>query len=249
MSAEGRLRGSCSCGRYNYVVHIPADEQARSQAHVHFGTRRIDHRSNASLLSAWLRIPLTWYQSATMSFFPDERHHHIARTFTPPDQPACQRKFCGFCGTHISYWTEEPPSEQDFMHITLGSLGARDLLALEDLDLLPKDVEGNTLTSAVPASSEQAVTTTTPGEDDMQRSVRRGTAGGISWFEEMMEGSQLGHLSKRRKGYGTSADGTTSVSWEISEYFGSDEAEEESTAAGSKRKAVEIETDDTDMKG
>lgn len=135
------------------------------------------------------------------------------------------------------------------MHITLGSLGARDLLALEDLDLLPKDVEGNTLTSAVPASSEQAVTTTTPGEDDMQRSVRRGTAGGISWFEEMMEGSQLGHLSKRRKGYGTSADGTTSVSWEISEYFGSDEAEEESTAAGSKRKAVEIETDDTDMKG
>lgn len=42
MSTEERLRGSCSCGRYNYIVHIPTDPVTRSQAYVHFGTGDLD---------------------------------------------------------------------------------------------------------------------------------------------------------------------------------------------------------------
>lgn len=38
MNATDRLRGSCSCGRYKYIIQIPGDASARSQADVHFGT-------------------------------------------------------------------------------------------------------------------------------------------------------------------------------------------------------------------
>lgn len=210
-------------------------------------------RSHASVLSAWLKVPLTWYESATVSYFPDERHDHIARTFTPNQQPGCQRKFCGFCGTHISYWTEEPASEQNYMNITLGSLRRKDLSALEDLDLLPDEVDlrDSSTTESIreiaesSAAPEQSIVPSS--ESGTIQSSRSGTSGGLSWFEDMIQGSQLGHHSKRRKGHGTSADGSTTVSWEISEYY-EDDSETGQLATGSKRKAEDIEQDDTKMK-
>lgn len=211
-------------------------------------------RSHNSILSAWLKVPLTWYQSVTVSYFPDERHEHIARTFAPDERPGSQRKFCGFCGTHISYWTEDPVSEQDYMNVTLGSLRRRDILALEDLDLLPEDVtlgrvvvpetEDTRVVARDISSEEQAMTQSSDG--GTVRTSRSGTSGGISWFEDMIEGSQLGNHSKRRKGHGRSADGSTAISWEVSEYYEGDEETEQPTA-GSKRKADNIEPDDTKM--
>ena len=184
-------------------------------------------QSHSSLLSAWLKVPLNWFQSETQSKFEDEQSHHIAKTFTHPSRPSCQRKFCGFCGTHISYWTEEPIDEQDFMNITLGSLRSKDLHSLEELEILPGDIE---LTKVI-------------DDDDEDRSVakqsntikisRSGQQGGFKWFEDMIEGSQLGYHSSRRKGHGQTEDGTT-VSWEISEVYN-----EEETPSSSKRRKVE----------
>jgi len=145
-------------------------------------------------------------------------------------------------------------SEQDFMNITLGSLRDRDLRALEDLDLLPRDVDEEQ-ESRYQAEQPRRAVSQTPTPDDsvatssgngLARISRIGSTGGISWFEDMIQGSQLGHYSKMRKGHGTSADGTTVVSWEVSEYYGSNEAE---ISSGSKRKAGEIATDDTTMDG
>lgn len=129
------------------------------------------------------------------------------------------------------------------MYITLGSLRDRDILALEDLDLLPEDVD-----LEKPASSAGKVVAPRTADSDAVETSRSGTTNGISWFEDMIQGSQLGHHSKRRQGHGTSADGTTTVQWEITEYVGAAE-EPESTNAGSKRKAVDIETDDITTKG
>lgn len=217
-------------------------------------------RSHDSILSAWLKVPLAWYHSATVSFFPDEQHEHIARTFNPIQQPGSQRKFCGFCGTNISYWTEQPAREQDFMNITLGSLRTRDLRALEDLDLLPEDMEleesdevdANEMQPTrdldeTSRPAEQSVMPTAQGGDYLTTS-RSGTTGGISWFEDMIQGSQLGYHSKKRKGQGTSADGTTTILWEVTEYYGDDDNSKEASTSGAKRKAGEIETDDTAMK-
>lgn len=157
----------------------------------------------------------------------------------------------------MSYWTEEPASERDFMNIFLGSLNKRDLLALEDLDVLPEDVDveavaqqddaqeakTSSISSERPAS--QVVTQTSSG---LLRTSRSGVTGGISWFEDMMQGSQLGQHSTRRKGHGTSADGTTTISWEVSEYY--DDNEDRSLPVStSKRKAEDIAEDDTVMEG
>lgn len=140
------------------------------------------------------------------------------------------------------------------MNITLGSLRRRDILALEDLDLLPDNIELGG--SAASGSADDRVVTqdapfaeqpTTPASDDgLVRSSRSGNSGGISWFEDMIEGSQLGRHSKSRQGHGTSADGTNTISWEVSEYYeGGDDTEQ--PTAGSKRKADVIEPDDTKM--
>lgn len=144
------------------------------------------------------------------------------------------------------------------MNVTLGSLRTRDLLALEDLDLLPEEVnlekhissdEDSTPSENIPGRSQHDGSALLPfsSDDGLLRTSRRGTSGGISWFEDMIEGSQLGHHSKKRKGHGQSLDGRTSIAWEVSEYYGRDEVDE-GTKPGAKRKAGEIEADDTAMK-
>jgi len=143
------------------------------------------------------------------------------------------------------------------MNVTLGSLRERDLLALEELDLLPEDVDPteaghrqgeNPTQAALVTSAPTESRAVTAADNAVARTSRSGTTGGLSWFEEMIEGSQLGYHSKSRKGRSTSADGTTTVSWEISEYYGGDEGEAQ-ISSSSKRKAGDIETDDTPMKG
>lgn len=141
------------------------------------------------------------------------------------------------------------------MNITLGSLRERDLLALEDLDLLPEDVDLEQVGRGKTERPIQAVSTTSAptqltasGVDQLSHTSRSGTSGGMSWFEDMIQGSQLGHHSKRRKGHGTSADGNTTVSWEISEYYEGDDDDAQASSR-SKRKAGDMETDDAPMKG
>ena len=68
------LRGECTCGRNKYTIHIPSEAAARQDFEVFF-----DDRAE----TAYLRVPLTRYQSFTTSFFPDETHSSIRRIFVP----------------------------------------------------------------------------------------------------------------------------------------------------------------------
>lgn len=119
------------------------------------------------------------------------------------------------------------------MNITLGSLSAKDLHSLEDLDLLPDDVD---LSEVV----DKGTTDVETEDKEVARSPRvskqsrTGKTNGFKWFEDMIEGSQLGYHSTRRKGHGQTADGAT-VTWEISEVI------EEDTPSSSKKRKVEIE--------
>lgn len=67
----------------------------------------------------------------------------------------------------------------------------------------------------------------------------------MSWFVEMIEGNRPGRagLTKNtQRGHGVSADGTTSVEWEISEYLNDNTDDPSpSTSTGSKRKHEESE--------
>ena len=209
-------------------------------------------RSQGTPLTAWIRVPLQWVASTTAAQFPDETHTSIRRTFTPPEQPHCKRTFCGYCGTHLSYWSEDPPSEADFLNVTLGSLLGEDLRALQDLDLLPDDVEPNeirTISRIFSSSGDvhEAVETRQQEEPVVNRSRRQGQLGNLDWFEEMIDGSRLGRTRKTRRGMGTTPDGSTKIQWEVSEYI--DDGTDSSTPSGSKRKIGDVAGDNMPREG
>ncbi|EKV09254.1 Glutathione-dependent formaldehyde-activating enzyme/centromere protein V [Penicillium digitatum] len=220
------LRGSCSCGRNEYQIHIPDD--VTTHAEVYFDSSRDNRRFHGTPLSAWLRVPLGWYQSHTRSFFPDESHSSIRRIHSPRHAPQTQRVFCGYCGTPLTFWTEEPLEESNFLSVTIGSLLVDDQRALDDLGLLPRDFDEETPPAGIFTSSEIAPASETASSSaiaplskdfaDISRSLQHGRTGGIPWFEEMVEGSRLGRLMRAQRGMGRSVEQSTSVQWEFSEW-------------------------------
>ncbi|KIX92284.1 uncharacterized protein Z520_12030 [Fonsecaea multimorphosa CBS 102226] len=253
MSTIRPLQGACNCGRNHYYITAPPN--ATEQALVYFDESSASRRSQATPLTAWLRVPLSWYSSTTQSFFPDETHASIRRIFTPLHTPHSQRVFCGYCGTHLSFWTEQPPEEAEYMNITLGSLLSEDLRALQDLELLPEDVEAGeladdaqqfTMSGALQQGDEDAAQGRATQQENQPviRTGRDGRTGGLTWFEEMLEGSRLGRAQNTRRGVGISNDGLTRVEWEVSEYVDNGSEESVQTATGSKRKIGDVGKDD-----
>lgn len=233
MSRERPLQGACYCGRNRYIIVVPED--ATENAKVIFDVSGENRRSQATPLTAWLRIPVSWYQSHTQSYYLDETHSAIRRIYTSPHTPHVKRIFCGFCGTHLTYWSEEPSSESEYLQVTVGSLRGEDISALEDLDLLPKDTEIGTVTggdAAADAKPDGALASTSR---NITRTEERGTTEGLSWFEEMISGSALGRSQTTRRGVGTSADGTTRVEWEVTEIHTGDGDEDSGTGRGKRK--------------
>lgn len=165
-------------------------------------TSLLTAHSHAAPLSAWLRVPLTWYHSTTFSFFDDETHSSIRRVYTPPENQATKRHFCGYCGTPLSFWSESPKEEADYISLTLGSLVAKDLRDLGELGLLPS--EALERVESPPPSGAQT-TASAPVR------VRQG----LPWFESMIDGSQLGKVKVRR---GEETKDGRRVEWEIVEW-------------------------------
>lgn len=137
--------------------------------------------------------------------------------------------------------------------MALGSLFSDDLGLLEDLDLLPADVaeatshdettttrSGASTTVSAPTTDSSAATTSTAFPFETYH--RQGTMAGIPWFEQMIEGSQLGRIMRSRRGVGVSDDQLTTFEWEISEWQGESDVGEKATSesSGAKRKADEM---------
>jgi hypothetical protein len=128
-----------------------------------------------------------------------------------------------------------------------------DIRALQDLDLLPDDIEPDDVsgtdgaqdgTAAIPkshpATKDQSVT---------RQSHRHGRTGDIDWFEEMLIGSRLGRTQRMRRGIGTSTDGSVMVQWEVSEYREGESEPSTPTTSASKRKIGEVGENDVSMRG
>ncbi|KAL7784604.1 hypothetical protein V8C37DRAFT_395608 [Trichoderma ceciliae] len=219
MSGSRPLRGGCQCGRNRYIIAIPKD--GIKDAQVLFNTEPQHQIPLATPLAAYIRVPLSWYHSTTYAFFPDETHAMIRRVYTHPSQDYSKRHFCGFCGTPLSYWSEEPRSEAEFINLTLGSLLREDIRDLEDMGLIPDDSEGS-------SPRNQAAPATPTKRTAIQQSF------GVPWFDGLIEGSRLGSM---RRSYGAkrSCDGQTSIEWDIVEFSengGGEKAEGEGDGAG-----------------
>lgn len=162
----------------------------------------------------------------------DETHSAIRRAYSSPHDQNSKRYFCGFCGTPLSYWSESPPTEAEYISLTLGSLAGSDLRDLEDLGLLPKEAledaenDKEKIENAVPYVGTNVLN----GHGNE----------GLPWFETMVKGSRLGNV-KKSWGERRSGNGRFTVEWEIVEWT-DDGTESDTTSA--KRKLGEVTEDD-----
>lgn len=266
MSFERPLRGSCACHRNQYFIRAPQDTTEVAQ--VLFSTSTVHRKSSflhpflpqrrltnpaqstgvaqASPLSAHLRIPLTWYHAATIAQFPDETATQIRRVWEENSNGYARRGFCGFCGTPLTYWSEHPRAERDYIQVTMGSLCREDLGDLEDLGLIPETpseeagpTAGAPTTLELPSrSAAVAISTDVGGEEVALRPGRETTS--IPWFDSIVEGSRLGGRLRTARGSRVSADGASRVEWEVVEYTddggGSETVSTPSSHNGAKRK-------------
>lgn len=121
------------------------------------------------------------------------------------------------------------------IYINLGSLKSESVDRLADAGLLSTavgDDEGSQ------GSGNAASQVTTTGKD---REVR-----GTPWFEEMIEGSDLGKI-RRRRGGETSLDGKTKTEWEVTE-FESGSGEDDGVGIGKRKHDSLVEGDDVHMR-
>lgn len=236
MSFERPLHGGCHCGRNRYIIQFPKNAAESERPRVLFNSHPSHRISQASPLSAYLRVPLQYYFATTLPVFPDETHSVIHKVYTAPHEEHAKRHFCGFCGTPLSYWSEEPRSEADFIQLTLGSLNAADLADLEELGLLPsgEDEDEVVIVPTLPAlvgDSDVAM----DGSGDKTVALRaRQTEGAVPWFDTLMEGSRLGTL-RTTKGHSESRGGAVRIEWEVVEWS-EDEPETPESARNGKRK-------------
>ncbi|KAK3375433.1 hypothetical protein B0H63DRAFT_496597 [Podospora didyma] len=240
MSFERPLRGSCNCGRNRYIIQFPKD--AAHAAQVLFNSNPSHRISQASPLASFLRVPLQWVHSTTLPFFPDETSSMIHKAYISPYEQHTMRHFCGFCGTPLSYWSEEPRSEADFIQLTLGSLLPQDLADLGELGFLPGlDDTGDEIVtdSNTPhghlANRTSRIVPTPKDQDIAMREAQsdnnivtttsftgRETVGALPWLDTLTAGSRLGTL-RTVKGYGGNHNGTVRVEWEIVEWSADDD--------------------------
>ncbi|KAI1330365.1 hypothetical protein F5Y16DRAFT_362926 [Xylariaceae sp. FL0255] len=218
------LRGSCQCGRYQYVIDIPSESS--DEAQIIFDCEASQRISSASLLSAFIRIPLGWYRSQIFGFFPDETAFAIRRSYSHPGENHTQRQFCGHCGTPISYWTEQPQTEAPYIQLTLGSLLTEDLHGLQEMGLLPDDDDSDTM-DVVSSTTTQA---------PLSRTYTT-----IPWFDALLSGSRLGNM-RTTKGIRESRSGNLRVEYEITEWTAQDDAEIADTEAEAEANSSDSST-------
>ncbi|KAE9982599.1 hypothetical protein BLS_005736 [Venturia inaequalis] len=225
------FHGTCACGRNHYVIEIP--NASTQLVQVYLDNSISNRRHLASPITAWLRVPLSWFHSTTYAFFPDETHRNIRRTFVSPFNESTRRQFCGYCGTQISQWQEDGHGDADFIHLTLGSLIDEDLERLQQHGML--EFEGE-------SGEENEETAVKAMDVEKHRPVQGSLHRGAPWFEDM-----VGRIKRQKGGHmTTSNDGTVEqVEWEVTEW---NEEDDENTRTPPKRKIGEVEEADMEMR-
>lgn len=121
------------------------------------------------------------------------------------------------------------------IYINLGSLKSESVDRLENAGLL-STATGNGERPQVAGSESGEVTTTGQGREIQ----------GTPWFEEMIEGSQLGRI-RRRRGGETSLDGKAKTEWEVTE-FETGSGEDDMMGTGKRKHDSLVEGDDVHMR-
>ena len=178
-------------------------------------------------------MPLPWLHSTTYAYYPDESHGSIRRVFSPETAQNTKRHFCGFCGTPLTYWSEETPEQAQLVCVSLGTLGHNSMETLADLGILGGEEMANE--HNVGRVDEQSALSSVEDSKEIQ---------GSPWFEDVVQGSKLGRMRTTRGG-GTSADGSTTIRWKVVEFGGEDDIDSTESGLGTgKRKLVHLKAEE-----
>lgn len=260
MPPNRTLRGGCQCGRNVYIVEPPPN--TTESALLLFDPAASHRVSLASPLPTFLRVPLAWYHSQTQPFAESETPILINRTYEHrPSQQSTRRNFCGYCGTPLSFWSEGPHPEADYIRLALGSLNIEDL---EQLDEWVEDLQSG-------EGSEDGDNKSDKSDNKGENKKTTGGPTGIPWFDSFVEGSRLGrHLEQQQRkhelesreleraatkkakvhrheaGQADSADGSVHVEWEVLEWTeGDGDGDEGESSQPSPSKRARVDDDDT----
>ena len=121
----------------------------------------------------------------------------------------------------MTHWSEEREGDADWVYVNLGSLRSGSVEKLADEGLLTSAEE----TKSSTAIEEKALDSATLARG---REIK-----GAPWYEEMIEGSELGRIKRKRGGH-DSADGRSKVTWEVVEYNNT-ETGDTSTSTGKRK--------------
>ncbi|KAK3296203.1 uncharacterized protein B0H64DRAFT_165329 [Chaetomium fimeti] len=264
MSFNRPIRGGCHCGRNLYMIQLPSDQPATQTAQIMFHSHPSHRSTLGTPLPAYLRVPLQYYRAAAVPVRADETNAMIHRAYEPrgtageggdeDEEDAVgghtKRYFCGFCGTPLSFWSESPPAEADFICLTLGSLWPEDLADLEELGLLagvglrrsPSPAGSGSGSSALYAPERGgggAAAAAAAGTRSREGEGVVGSVGVLSWLDTLTEGSRLGEALRQTRGGAAGPKGRVRIEWEIVEWSGDDDAG--GGESPRKRKADEVE--------
>lgn len=158
--------------------------------------------------------------------------------FTSTREPNSKRVFCGYCGTHLTYWCETPEAEAQYLNITVGSIFGDDIRTLEQLGLLSSSGEAPSSREAPKETPEQSSPPAqSHTDDDLQNTVSRSAQDGLEWMEDMLNGTWLGKFHQTHRRIGLGGDRTTQIEWEITEISGN--VSESETGAGRGKRKLE----------
>ncbi|KAK4146340.1 uncharacterized protein C8A04DRAFT_35053 [Dichotomopilus funicola] len=256
------LRGGCRCRRNLYIIRFPKEQEDINQlAKVLFSSDPHHRATLGTPLPTYLRVPLQHYQSLTFPQYSNETNSQIHRVYREPGIDYAMHHFCGFCGTPLSYWSESPRTEADFIHLTLGSLLPEDLGDLEEWGLLGRLGSSGPSSGASSGASSRGISPEKGGEERGEERGKgkenedgnnsqlgpRGTdrVGVLPWFDRLTEGSRLGRTLRRTTGVGSDQTGNVRVEWEIVEWTEEDEdgggPQPQSSYGSKKRKVDQVE--------
>jgi hypothetical protein len=131
--------------------------------------------------------------------------------------------FCGFCGTNLTFWSEDPPGEKDWIYAHLDTLqpgrGLKDLL--DALDTSPDESEEEAAADADAQTREKAQSLEHSEKQGHTTVIGRNTGEG-DWFTNMLQGSHLGNSRVVRRSGVRRERGGARIEWEVVEILPDD---------------------------
>lgn len=120
------LSGSCSCGRNKFTITPKPLTEEPDPAygpppHLFYCNCSQCRRQHASPLIPEVRLPITWTTYSTHPTSATETPESILKIHhsTPG---VVERRFCGYCGTPMSYWSSATDEEKAILYIPIATL-------------------------------------------------------------------------------------------------------------------------------